>query len=436
MSKAAPPQFGTGDAAGSPMTESQPAGRRLGPFLCWAVVFADIGTSVYYTPGILFHQPGVGRHAALFVALTLVVFVMLTRKFAEVAVRYPEGGGVVTVAAHAIHPYAGLLGGMFILVDYFLTAALSALSGIIYLSDVAPRLSALVVPITVGALLLLAALNLYGIGASATVNAGIAVLAAISQLGVVLAVVLHVGPGQLVSDLPRVLSGPSLTPQRVLTGYAGAFLAFSGLESIAQLSPVMAEPRTRVVALAMRGLVATMVLTSPLLTLWATTVLPIGVHTDPNQFISLLGGYAAGRAAEAGVALSAALLLVFASNTALIGSYHVFLALSRVGFLPKLLTHRNAWRQTPQWAILAATAIPVLVLVVTQGSVVVLGDLYAFGLLGAFSLTCASLDIVRWHERRHAVHSPESRGNGSPRSHRPTGSGASHSRWAFSPPPW
>ena len=26
--------------------------------LCWAVVFADIGTSVYYVPGILYEQVG------------------------------------------------------------------------------------------------------------------------------------------------------------------------------------------------------------------------------------------------------------------------------------------------------------------------------------------------------------------------------------------
>src|ERR1700730_13316143 len=100
-------------------------GRSLGYFLCWAVVFADIGTSVYYTPGILYHQVGV--HAALFVALTLIVFVLMAIKYATLTVRCAEGGGVVTVASDAIHPFAGLLGGMFILVDYFLTAALSAL---------------------------------------------------------------------------------------------------------------------------------------------------------------------------------------------------------------------------------------------------------------------------------------------------------------------
>lgn len=37
---------------------------RLGFFLCWAVVFADIGTSVYYTPGILYGQ--VGKLAGFF----------------------------------------------------------------------------------------------------------------------------------------------------------------------------------------------------------------------------------------------------------------------------------------------------------------------------------------------------------------------------------
>ena len=98
---------------------------KLGFFLCWAVVFADIGTSVYYTPGILYGQ--VGKLAGFFVMMTMVVFILLTLKYAEVTTRYPQGGGVVTVAANALWPWAGALGGMFILVDYFLTAAISSL---------------------------------------------------------------------------------------------------------------------------------------------------------------------------------------------------------------------------------------------------------------------------------------------------------------------
>ena len=194
-----------GQAAGDGGQEGGNKGR-LGPFLCWAIVFADLGTSVYYTPGILFQQPGVGPHAALFVGLTLIVFVLLARKYGEVAVRYPEGGGVVTVTANAIHPFAGVLGGMFILVDYFLTAALSALSGIIYLSDVFPVLHpvAVYLPVTIAAIVLLGLLNLVGVSESARVNAAFAVAAAASQLAVVLAVIVRRGTSDPLNRSPQL----------------------------------------------------------------------------------------------------------------------------------------------------------------------------------------------------------------------------------------
>jgi amino acid transporter len=378
-------------------------GSQLGGFLCWAVVFADIGTSVYYTPGILFGQVGV--HAAIFVVLTLFVFVLLTLKYAEVAVRYREGGGVVTVATQAIHPFAGLLGGMFILVDYFLTAAISGISGLIYLSVVAPGLKPVVLPATVIALVALALLNLIGVSASAKVTAVVASIAAASQLAVVAAVVIKIGPQHIPATVPKAFAGPHFTPLTVLTGYAGAFLAFSGLESIAQLAPTMRQPRRRVSRLAMGAVVCTVALTSPLLTLWSTTLLPAG-KSDPNQFVSLLGGFSIGQLLQSEVAITGAVLLVFASNTAIIGSYHVFLALTRMQFLPRFLEQRNRWRNTPHWAVLASMGIPLLVLLAVRGDVGVLGDLYAFGLLGAFTMTCVSLDIIRWHER-HPVPTSE-----------------------------
>jgi amino acid transporter len=368
----------------------------LGPVLCWAVVFADLGTSVYYTPGILFAQ--FGLHAALFVGLTLIVFVLLTAKYAEVTIRYPEGGGVVTVGTHAVNGWVGLIGGLLILVDYFLTSALSAVSGVTYLGTVAPAVIGVVVPCTVAALVFIAALNLMGISADAKVTAVIAAAAVLSQLSVVVAVIAHAGLGAALAAVPQVFSA-HLTGVGLLTGYAGAFLAFSGLESISQLSPAMAEPRRRVAPRTMVLVIVTVALTSPLLTLWSTTLLKGA--TDPNQFISLLAGYAAGPGLQTEVALTAALLLVFAANTATIGCYHVFLALSRMRFLPEFLQRRNRLRDTPHWAILVAAGVPVAIVVITRGSAIVLGDLYAFGLLGAFSVTCVSLDIVRWRERRH-----------------------------------
>src|SRR5712671_2964620 len=370
-------------------------GGNLGAFLCWAVVFADIGTSIYYVPGILY-GPFRSR-AALFVLMTLFVFILLCVKYAEVTWRYPEGGGVVNVSSQALHPFAGLLGGLFILVDYYLTAALSALSGAFYLSVIVPSLTPFVIPLTVGALLALGFLNAMGIRESARTTALFAMLAAAGQLAIVAATAVYLGPAGIVHSFGAIRNGPALTPALLITGYGAAFLAFSGLESVAQLAPAMREPRRNVAYRAMAGVVLTMAITSPLLTLWSTTLLK--ANADPNQFISLLGTHTAGRLLGNYVAVSGALLLVFASNTAIIGAYHVFIALARMGFLPRALESRNRWRRTPHWAILAAVGLPIIVIVASQGSVVLLGDLYSFGLLGTFVLTCISLDLVRWRER-------------------------------------
>jgi hypothetical protein len=201
----------------------------------------------------------------------------------------------------------------------------------------------------------------------------------------------------VVHSFTAITHGPPLTPVLLLTGFGAAFLAFSGLESVAQLAPAMREPRKRTAFRAMTAVVLTMAITSPLLTLWSTTLLD--PKADPNQFISLLGAQTAGRLLGDYVAVSGSLLLVFASNTAIIGAYHVFIALARMGFLPRALERRNRWRVTPHWSILAAVAMPVAITVGAQANVNLLGDLYAFGLLGTFVLTCVSLDVVRWRER-------------------------------------
>ncbi|HEX6820241.1 MAG TPA: APC family permease, partial [Ktedonobacterales bacterium] len=196
----------------------------------------------------------------------------------------------------------------------------------------------------------------------------------------------------------------------LLTGFAGAFLAFSGLESISQLSPVMQIPRKRTVTVAL-GLVAiTVGVTSPLLTFFSTTLLthpellrqtalstPSAIN--PNQFISLLGYASGGRVLQVLTAITASALLVFASNTAIIGAYHVFLALSRMQFFPQVVEKVNKFRGTPHISIMLATGIPMAVLIAVGGRIDILGDMYAFGLLGAFSMTCIALDVIRFRER-------------------------------------
>ncbi len=350
-------------------------------------------------PGILYGH--FQTRSAIFVLITLFVFMLLCLKYAEVTWRYPEGGGVVNVSSQALHPFAGLLGGLFILVDYYLTAALSAVSGAFYLAVVIPGMSPswIILSATVFALVALGILNFVGIRESARTTAIFASMAAGGQLLVVFATAVYLGPAGIIHSFTYLTSGPPLSPLNIVTGYAAAFLAFSGLESIAQLAPAMRSPRKVVASRAMLAVVGTMVITSPLLTLWSTTLLQPATADQQAQVISLLGAHVAGTIVGDYVAISGALLLVFASNTAIIGGYHVFIALGRMGFFPRAIERRNQWRRTPHWAILAAVSMPIAIALVSDANPDLLGDLYAFGLLGTFVLTCVSLDLVRWRER-------------------------------------
>src|SRR3989442_3303528 len=294
--------------------KEQHAGKHLlGPLLCWAVVFADVGTSIYYVPGILYGN--VGNLAGFFVMLTMSVFVLLTLKYAEVTHRFPQGGGVVTVSAQAINHWVGALGGMFILVDYFLTAAISCLSGMLYLSVVVPVLIPFTLEMTIGVLLLLGLLNWIGVSESAKVSLVGALIAFLSDIAILVTVFSHISLSQFFALFPQMFAHQQLTLPSLLVGFAGSFLAFSGLESISQLSPVMKTPRKKVARTALILVVITIGLTSPLLTMFATLLLPPQVVGDPvrsAQVISLLGGHWGNIVLQTEVAISASALLIFA----------------------------------------------------------------------------------------------------------------------------
>ncbi|MGH7790656.1 MAG: APC family permease, partial [Candidatus Binatia bacterium] len=376
-----------------PQPEQQP--RLLSPLLVWAVVFCDIGTSVYYVPGILYSQ--VGAAAPLFVIGTTVGFLLLASKYVEICWRHPEGGGVVTVASKAFNPRWGCFGGMLISVDYFLTSAISSVSGIHYLASLFAGLEHYIIGMAIASLLLLAVINLIGIRESAIISLAMAACAFVVLLVVVVITCVRIGPPEWDMIFHHLSLGSALTPTTFLVGFAGAWLAFSGLESISQLSPAMQEPIKRTASRGMKLVIASIVITSPLLTLFSVALLPVAVKAHGTErFISELGGMWGGLPVQVAVVCTASVLLLFAANTAIIGGYHVFLALARQGFFPAFITARNRRFGTPHWAIAIATVVPVLVLVGTGGNLTILGEMYAFGLLGAFVLSSLGVDVIRW----------------------------------------
>jgi len=370
--------------------------RQLNWFLAWAVVFCDIGTSVYYVPGILYGH--VKDATPFFVLLTTGGFILLALKYIEISWRNPEGGGVVTITTKAFGPMWGCLGGMLITVDYFLTTAISAVSGFQYIGSAFPALDPHIVILACIGVGVLAALNIVGIRESATVALVMACASFLVNLVVIGFAFISMDGSQWHMVISKLGTDRELSTYDLLVGFSAAWLAFSGLESISQLSPTMRFPLRRTTRWAMGAVIVSMVITSPVLTALSIGLLPEHFKsTESERFISELGLIVGGYGIKLAVVLTASSLLLFAANTAIIGSYHVFLALVKGGFLPQIIAIRNPTFNTPHVAVGIATIVPALVILMSGGQMKILGDMYAFGLLGAFVFSSLSLDSIRWN---------------------------------------
>jgi amino acid transporter len=378
---------------------SRSAGR-LGPLLAWAVVYADIGTSIYYVPGLLFGELG-GRTpspAAAFVLATGLAVILLALKYVEVSARYPDGGGVVSVASDAFGPTAGCVGGMLICISYFLTGAISAVSGLQYLGGIFPALDSWVVPGACAAIVLLGMLNYVGVRESAILTAVLAAASFVTNLVVIALVAMKLDATQWKLVMAQFQSAVALPPWPLMVGFSGSWLAYSGLESISQIAPALQPPRERTALRAMILVMGAILLTSPLATAFETALLNASA-VNPERFMFELSAAFGPKTVQLAVVATAAALLLGAANTALIGCYHVFLALGRLGFLPHWLSGRSLRFNTPHRAIVVSVIAPVLVIIASRAQTGVLGHIYTFGLLGAFTLTSVGLDKVKWQER-------------------------------------
>jgi nucleotide-binding universal stress UspA family protein len=61
-----------------------------------------------------------------------------------------------------------------------------------------------------------------------------------------------------------------------------------------------------------------------------------------------------------------------------------------------VISLRSNTFHSPHIAISIATIVPIGVILATRGELALLGEMYAFGLLGAFVFSSLSLDVIRW----------------------------------------
>ncbi|MDE1990480.1 MAG: APC family permease, partial [Betaproteobacteria bacterium] len=100
-------------------------------FFAWVGLGADGLSSSAYGPEEAFKALGTHTHLSLYLALaTALTVFLISTAYNQVIELFPMGGGGYKVATQLIGPYAGLVSGAALIVDYVLTIAISVASGV------------------------------------------------------------------------------------------------------------------------------------------------------------------------------------------------------------------------------------------------------------------------------------------------------------------
>ena len=153
--------------------------------------------------------------------------------------------------------------------DYFLTSAISGVSGLYYLSSLMPDTKSLVILASMILFLVLVLINIVGIKESASVTSSFATVEIIVTFLLIGASIFYITfkPSYSWSGWWQQ-HHPSRHPpdlQFLMIGYATTWLAYSGLESVAQISGAMKEPIKKTASKAMWWVIIVVALiTSPM----------------------------------------------------------------------------------------------------------------------------------------------------------------------------
>ena len=149
---------------------------------------------------------------------------------------------------------------------YLLTIGISVVTALHYIAAIEPFRYEIPI-LSVVAILLLGGLHWIGMRELARLALALAIASLVFEGGVVAAVLVKLDVTRLFQEVWRTLRDPAIRHWGDATaGIAATWLAFSGLESLAQLAPALREPRRKVTKIVSAMVVISLLVTVPIFT--------------------------------------------------------------------------------------------------------------------------------------------------------------------------
>jgi basic amino acid/polyamine antiporter, APA family len=374
----------------------------------FSTAYGNVGSSIYYALGIT---------AAFALGMTPVVFVAAGILFALTALTYaentaamPVAGGSSSFSRRAFNEFVSFTAGWALMLDYIITVAISGYFTVTYLGIFYEPLrewpGAAIGGIVV--IMVLVAINVVGTREVARLNITFAVLDLATQVVlVVLGTVVLLSPEILVSN---VQLGVAPTYYNLLYSFSLAVVAYTGIETISSMSEEASDPGRQVPKSIILIVVA-------VLTLYVG-ISAVSLSAYPVEEVN--GRYVTGIAEEylldpvqglvqampyeglkyvmaIYVGILASTILVIATNAGILGVSRLTYSMGRHRQLPRAISRLHPRFFTPFVAIIGFGTIAA-VLCIPKAAPYILGDLYAFGSMIAFTVSHVSLIALRFKE--------------------------------------
>jgi APA family basic amino acid/polyamine antiporter len=372
----------------------------------FSAAYGNVGSSIYYALGVT---------AAFALGLTPVAFVIsglifaaTAATYAEATVMYPEAGGSSSFARHAFNELVSFIAAWGQMLNYTITAAISAFFVPHYLAVFWPWLGESPGDIIGGAVLILglALINIRGTEESAKLNLVLAIADLATQVVLVgIGLVLVLSPEILIDNINL---GVAPTWSDFALGIAVGMIAYTGIETISNMAEEAKDAaRTipRSVGLTVFAVLA-MYLLIPIVALSAmpvtqdaagnyATELGTTFADDPILGIVENLGLAHGltEIMRYYVGVLAAVILLIATNAALIGVSRLTYSMGQHRQLPESLRQVHPRYRTPYIAILIFATVAIVTLL--PGQTDFLATMYSFGAMLSFTIAHVALIQLR-----------------------------------------
>lgn len=369
-------------------------------WLAAGIVGADIGTSVFYSTGVI--KPMVGFAAPLVILVVCGLMWFFKATYEEGCAASPFNGGAYMMVLQTVGRRVAMVVGALTILSYLATAAVSALSGAFYIDSFDNLLNwpvAGVVAVSIIPVVIFGYLNIVGIKEPAIIVFAIAffhfaLLLGMDAYGIVLAFQKH-------ADFGRVFQGlDTISPINFLQGFAAAFLGITGFESAAQIVEQLKSPTWKTLKQVYLAVVILVAITAPITSYLCMILLDDAqLKLYSNSLLSGLAYVEGGTPLLMLLVVDAALTLFAAVNTAYVGCIGLCTTMAKQGNLPGIFLRRWAHKvpmfQGYPYVVLAFMVITILMIVVLPGQVENLGQVYGMAFLAVMMSFCLGVMLLR-----------------------------------------